>query len=148
MSGARELIVPKAREFLGTKFQHQGRLKGRGIDCLGVPLCVAEELGIPDRLGRPILGSDYLNYPREPMDSEVLTVFCQPRLYEKNLRDVLPGDVLCFHVRNVACHIAIVTGTARFTILHAYPGLGRVTEHLIDAKWTARIAGAFSFLEV
>jgi len=32
----KNLIIEKAREFIDTPYEHQGRLKGIGIDCCGL----------------------------------------------------------------------------------------------------------------
>lgn len=42
----RQHIVALARSYLGTPFRHQARLKGIGIDCAGLLLCVGDELGL------------------------------------------------------------------------------------------------------
>ena len=38
--------VRMARDYLGTPYHHQARLKGHGIDCVGLVVCVARELGV------------------------------------------------------------------------------------------------------
>ena len=40
----KEDVVREAKTWLGTPFHHQGRLKGVGVDCAGVIVCVAKEL--------------------------------------------------------------------------------------------------------
>lgn len=44
----KEQIIAKAREFIGTPYLHQGRVKGAGIDCCGLVIQVAKELGLSD----------------------------------------------------------------------------------------------------
>ena len=39
-------IVSVAREYLGTPFHHRGRTPGVALDCAGVVICAARELGI------------------------------------------------------------------------------------------------------
>ncbi|MBL0320066.1 MAG: hypothetical protein IPP74_12385 [Alphaproteobacteria bacterium] len=41
-------IISQARTWLGTPFHHQARLKGKGCDCLGLIVGVADELGLKD----------------------------------------------------------------------------------------------------
>jgi len=36
----KNLIIEKAREFIDTPYEHQGRLKGIGIDCCGLIMIV------------------------------------------------------------------------------------------------------------
>ena len=58
-------IIATARTWLGTNFHHQGRIKNVGVDCIGLIIGVAAELGVvlPDRQ----------NYARQPDESELQT---------------------------------------------------------------------------
>jgi cell wall-associated NlpC family hydrolase len=144
---ARADIVAKAREFLGTPFQHQGRLKGKAMDCVGLVLCVAEELSIVDVEGNPILGAQYLNYGPQPTDRFVYDE-CLRRLRAKRAEEPLEsGDVLSLRVPSVPCHVAIVSELqGGFGMVHAYSGgPEKVVEHVLDWKWCRRIEGVFSF---
>jgi hypothetical protein len=128
-----------------TPHRHEGRVKGIGIDCVGLPLCVAEQLGLRDRDGRPILGSDYRGYPAQPTD-EFVHHECQRRLVEKPLEAMKHGDILTIRWPTLACHSAIVTTVSgHLALLHAYssPSVGKVVEHILDMKWKRRIAGVF-----
>lgn len=42
----RAQIVATAREWIGTPYQHQQRLKGLAVDCVGLPMGIARELGL------------------------------------------------------------------------------------------------------
>ena len=137
---ARTQIVATTRTWLGTPFQHQGRIKGRGVDCVGLPLCVMAELGVTDLL------ADYRNYPSQPT-GRVVHEECQRRLIEKTMAEMLPGDLLTLRVPTVPCHTAIITDlNGGLGIIHAYNGgPRRVVEHILDAKWRRRIEGVFEF---
>lgn len=39
-------VVQAARGWLDTPFHHQARVKGVGVDCVGLIICVARELGL------------------------------------------------------------------------------------------------------
>ena len=39
-------IVAKAREYVGTPFHHQARMKGVGVDCVGLLFGVGRDLGL------------------------------------------------------------------------------------------------------
>jgi NlpC/P60 family putative phage cell wall peptidase len=136
----RQQIVSEARRWRGTPFQHQGRLRGVGVDCVGLVLCVARDLGLGDWC------EDYNAYSSQPVSDAVLTE-CRRRLLEKTVSMTLPGDVLCFRLPRFGTHVGIVTGCMGFPgIVHAYSGgPGRVVEHFVDAKWRRRIAAAFAF---
>ena len=76
----REEIVAEARKWIGTPFRHQGRIRGRGVDCVGLPLCVMRDLGIADWT------EDFRVYPRRPMTDRVLEI-CKERLIEIPLNE-------------------------------------------------------------
>lgn len=141
-------VVEKAREYLGTPFQHQGRIKRLACDCVGLPLMVAEELGILDRYGIPLLGTDNANYSDQPLDGFIHEE-CQRRLIEKPMEKMRDGDVLTIKFPTIPCHTAIVTtiyscGCAR-GMIHAFSPIGKVVEHVIDAPMYKRIAGVFEY---
>ena len=135
---SRDQIIAEARKWLGTPFRHQGRIRGRGVDCVGLLLCVMRDLGIADWL------TEFVTYPRQPMTDRVLEV-CRARMIEIPLFEPMqPGDILVFRVPTVACHTAIVTELhGKPGIVHAYSPAGKVVEHCIDEKWRRRVAGCF-----
>lgn len=157
-------VVAKAREYLlaNTPFHHQGRTKGRGIDCVGLPLCIAEDLGISDKEGVPFTRYMYANYDRQPIHDEVLKLF-KKHLLEKHIAAPLePGDILAIRNPTSACHAAIVVSMPSgewgkppvLGIIHAYGtdavaiprgGTEKIVEHILDFKWRRRIAGVFTF---
>lgn len=142
----REQVVNTARGFLKTKFAHLGRQQGRGVDCVGLVLVVAERLGLSDRTGKPFRGDDYPTYSFTPVPGQVL-VECDARLNRKSMRELKAGDVVCMRFPLEATHTAIITNMpdGNLGIIHAYNG-GKfeVTEHILDVPWKRRIAAAFT----
>lgn len=135
----RAQIIACARTWLGTPFRHQGRRKGSGIDCVGLPLMVMAELGLID------LREEYANYSSQPVGTLVLDE-CRRRLIEKPLAEMSPGDVVCLRAPTVPCHVGIVTYlNGGLGLIHAYAGGARcVVEHILDGKWRRRIAAVFN----
>lgn len=58
-------VYTSARALIGTKYQHQGRLPGVALDCIGVPIVVAWDLGLVPRT------FNVTGYPRVP-DGQML----------------------------------------------------------------------------
>jgi hypothetical protein len=159
-------IIAKAREYLGTPFRHQGRLKGRAMDCGGLPLCVGQDLGMLDKGGALFDRYFHSDYNIRLFSMDRLRTECRKLWLELPDGDPpLPGDVLIMRLsvridsgavveawleqnkRGIASHLAMVTGlTPRLSAIHAYNGeANRVIEHEFDAAWMRRIAGVFRY---
>jgi NlpC/P60 family putative phage cell wall peptidase len=131
----RAAIVAEARTWLDTPFHHQGRLKGIGVDCAGVPEGVARAFGIPVR-------DIPADYGRQP-DVATMLKALRANLTEKPRAEVAPGDVLWLVWVRHPQHLAIYTDTD--TIIHAAEIFGRVVEHRYDFTWQRRCRGVFAF---
>jgi NlpC/P60 family putative phage cell wall peptidase len=131
-------IVAEARTWIGTPFQHQGRTKGKGVDCIGLLYGVAKNLGIaPDIKSLP---QEYIGYKRIPENGRLqaaLNTYMEPI----RMSQVGPGDVLLFAYKiGQPQHVAIYTGD---TLIHAYNK--KCTEHSMSAAWRRRLCGAYRF---
>lgn len=135
MTATREQIVAAARGWLGTPFHHQGRLKGVGVDCAGVIVEVARELGISD--------VDVQGYGHRP-DSRELEQLCRDHMTLIPFARSKPGDVLLITIDSAPQHLAFRTDIhGHWGLLHSYAPARRVVEHGIDQGWAAKIAAAF-----
>jgi cell wall-associated NlpC family hydrolase len=146
----RAQVQSVARSFAKTPFKDQHRLKGKrgGIDCVGLVLLTAEELGICYTDTALMRGSDYLNYNPQSVNSQVLQE-CTKRLVNKHVKDIRPGDIVVMRAgSSQPSHAAIITAGPGGVLymIHAYNGGPmEVTEHILDVKWQRRIAGAFEY---
>lgn len=121
-------IVIEAREWLGTPFHHQGRAKGRGVDCIGLAVGCLRELGIPTY--------DPSGYAREPDGTLERELFKRLELIE-----IQPGALLLFRIRRNPQHVAIATD---YGMIHSYIGTNKVVEHVIDQWWQDRLITAYA----
>ena len=126
-------IVKKAREYIGTPFRHQGRLKGVGVDCAGLVICVAHDLKISD--------FDFRQYGRVP-NAGTLQSMMQEQMDKIQLNEVKPGDVYLMKFDKEPQHLAIVSD---YGIIHSYADAGQVVEHRLDSEWTSKIVAAFRY---
>lgn len=126
-------IVETAREYIGTPFQHQGRLKGVGVDCAGLIICVAHDIGYTDY--------DFTAYSRIPSGGRLEALLLQ-YLDIIPINEAAPGDVYLLKIDREPQHLAIVSDHG---IIHSYSGSGGVVEHRLDDKWKARIRMALRF---
>jgi len=95
-------VVAKAREYIDTPFVHQGRVKGVGIDCAGLIICVARDLGIiaPD--------FNVTSYARQPAGARLIHE-CTRHMTRVSRRDIAPGDVIAMIVDQDPQHLVIVS---------------------------------------
>lgn len=135
----RAAIVFEARTWLGTPFHHQGRVKGVGVDCAGVPIGVAQALGLA--------WNDRAGYGRVPRGGVFQAVVAET-LQRIALEDVLPGDLMTFAWRSEPQHIALVSQRDPLRILHAWQDAGQCVENDLDATWRARLRGCWRWPEL
>ncbi|AOJ62497.1 hypothetical protein WJ32_08520 [Burkholderia ubonensis] len=123
----RQQVVDEARTWIGTRWQHQGRLKGVGVDCAGLVVCVMRNVGVEVR--------DVDGYTRRP-DGSLLDIV---RAQTEPADVWCAGDVAVFQWDNDPCHLAIMTGPN--SIIHAHALSRGVVEHDLDPKWRMAIVG-------
>jgi cell wall-associated NlpC family hydrolase len=131
-------IVDAARAYLGTPWHHQGRLKGVGVDCIGLILGVAKDIKLGD-FDKPKFRQYGRRPPRGPGMMAEFDEVCQrtdnPRI----------GDILVFWInpRNKRPqHCGIMTDIG---VIHTFSEIGKVVEHRLDEKWKGRILQAYNY---
>jgi len=129
-------VVETARRYRGTPFQHQGRRIGLGIDCAGLLVGVAHDLGLSDW--------DMDGYPRIP-DGKTMQAILRSEMVPIASDQIRPGDVLLFGFYQHAQHLAIITRVDPIYIIHAYQPNDEVVEHRLDSVWQRRVRGAYRF---
>jgi cell wall-associated NlpC family hydrolase len=138
---SREAVVDRARDWIGTRFLHQGRTHN-GVDCVGLIWGVAQELGyspvIPD------------NYPAAPSGSNVSTnadkYLIKPQ--RQGFENIIPGDVLLFWIiqRGTPQHFAFAANHyGRPSIIHSFQRAGKVCEHNTMSFWADRYMATYCF---
>jgi cell wall-associated NlpC family hydrolase len=132
-------VVEKAREYLGTRWHHQGRVKGVGVDCIGLIMCVAYDLGLGDWRG---VGG----YGRLPTGGRLRTDLSEA-LDSVPLDEMQPGDILLMRFAGEPQHVALLSTMAdgRLGMIHAHAAQRKVVEHGLDAIWKSRIIAVYRF---
>lgn len=121
-------FIDAARGYIGTRWMHQGR-SARGIDCVGLVLLSAAQIGIeiPDMQG----------YRRSP----------NPALFLGHIRNntipadaPVPGTIGVFRDGNQPCHVGIfATLHDQLSLIHAYAGTGLVMEEVFIHDWPKKL---------
>jgi cell wall-associated NlpC family hydrolase len=127
----RQQIINAARAYLGCRYHHQGRTRA-GIDCAGLLVCVAREVGISTE-------GDQMGYSRTPDGMSLKRALDD---FGVRVDTFQPGDFLLMRFDSQPQHIAIVTDVG---IIHSYLSARRVVEHRLSDDWRARIVRAYAF---
>jgi cell wall-associated NlpC family hydrolase len=131
----RQQIIDFARTLVETRFHHQGRLPGVGLDCIGVIACTAQHFGLTFH--------DLPGYPARPDGVTLLREFdkCLTRIKHS---EVQPGDVLTFwcETPGMVQHAALATDRG---IIHAHIKYRRVVEHAMDTEWQSKLSICFRY---
>jgi cell wall-associated NlpC family hydrolase len=135
-------VVAEARTWLGTPFIHQARLRGVGVDCVGLPIGVARSLGLvaPD--------FDVTGYPGSP-DGKSLLGLADQHMTRIARADMQSGDVIVIRWEVEPQHFGMLGDYLHggLSMIHAMgtrDGRGRVIEHRLDKSMLARFVAAYA----
>ena len=135
-------IVRVARSYLGTPFAHAQRVPGVGIDCAGLLICVARELG----LVAPTF--DLPAYDSTP-DGKSMLLWCDKVMTRIDRVDLRVGDAMVLITDLRPQHLGIVGDYVHggFSIIHAaataFPP--RVIETRLMFGRSMRLVAGYSF---
>lgn len=138
----RAAVVAEAREWLGTPYHHQARLKGVGVDCAGLVIGVARALGI---VGADM---DVTGYSRRP-DGTSMLAHCDAWMQHVPFDALQPGDVIVLRIEDDPQHMAIAGdyvhgGLSMIHSLDRSNGRGSVIEHRLDDSFRSRLVAAYA----
>lgn len=138
-------VVSEARSWIGTRYLHQHRHKGHGVDCVGLIIGVGlatEALGTwtPDAWQRH---ARYGVAPNPSHMRQAMHEFLVP-IEVPNGQVGPDGSIAWLGWRDgLPMHLAIAaTAPAGYrTIIHALSLAGQVVEHTVSADWLAYVEG-------
>ena len=139
----KKMVVTAARSWIGTKFHHQARVKGAGVDCIGLVIGVARELSLvpPD--------FDVQGYAETP-DGRTLMRLAAMHMTEIARESMGPGDVVVTRFDQGAQHFGVL-GDYRhggLSIIHGASDPGRVIETRLMFGPSMQFVAAFALLGV
>ncbi|WP_025898616.1 NlpC/P60 family protein [Sneathiella glossodoripedis] len=109
-----------ARQWLGVRWQHQGRSREFGVDCIGLCLKVFESAGY--------VFEDETDYARRSDGSRLHRVLSQ-KLDRVRAADAQAGDLALFNEGRGAVHVGILSRVGEeLSLIHAYAGRRKVVE--------------------
>jgi len=129
-------VIDAARGWLDTPFHHQGRLKGVGVDCIGLVVGVARELGVEIY--------DEAGYGRQPQEGRLRAALDE---HLQRAPALSPGRVVLMQWDVDPMHVGILAShpAGGLSLIHAYAKSRKVVEHALDDVWQARIAAVYLF---
>jgi cell wall-associated NlpC family hydrolase len=131
-------IVAEARSYIGTPFHHQGRLKGVGVDCAGLPLCIARTFGLVEA------DFDVQGYPRQA-DGVSLLGWCDETMQRIGRSDMQRGDVVVVAYDEHPQHLGILGDYLHggLSIIHSSSVAKRVIETRLMFTRSMRFQAAY-----
>jgi len=135
-------VVAEARAWVGTPYQHQQRLRGVAVDCVGLVIGVARALG----LCAPVF--DFSGYGATP-DGRSLLAECDAHMDRVALADIAPGHIVVLRYERDPQHMAIVAdylhgGLSMVHALGTVDGKGKVLEQRLAPEIMARLVQAYA----
>jgi len=127
-------VVSKAREYIGTPAVHQGRVKGVGIDCVGLIVCVGRECGALITEAIPCYKRIIRNRIVEKLLAEQFDV----------CNILTPGSVVVLGnpVKMIGHHLGVYTGP---TIIHASGAAKHIVETVFESPLKEKFISAWSY---
>lgn len=133
----RAQIVEIARTYIDTPFEWHQRLRGEGIDCVGLPICVGREAGV---LPPDFEFQEYGNYPQGVVD-----LFAQFTIQIEKSEAGLGDLVVMAAGTREPMHCGIIAELDGYpSIIHCALRWG-VTEHVFDSWWKSKVHAAFRY---
>jgi cell wall-associated NlpC family hydrolase len=123
----RQRVIAEARSWLGTPFQHMGRIKGRrgGVDCGQFLLGVFENAGAMPHFEPTPYSMQHMLHSREEWYLRDIMKFASEILE----LEAQPGDIVIYRVGLTYSHAGILIETWPGHIIHAVNGAGVIISH-------------------
>jgi NlpC/P60 family putative phage cell wall peptidase len=132
----RDRVVAEARTWLRTPYQHQGRIKNVGVDCLMILCEVYRAAGLVPYIDpRPYPRDWHLHRSEERYANGLFQ-------YAHAVEVPKQGDVAIFKFGRCFSHAAILTGETE--VIHSYLGQGVVMADLQQDPLAGRAVKFFS----
>ena len=131
-------VIAEARSWIGTPWKHQGCVRGRACDCVGLIKGVARGLGLA---GASVDTEAYRGYARLPNPETMLKGLAE-HMIPIPAEAAGPGDVVLFRLGGQPQHLAILSDEG---IIHAFAEARRVVEQRMPVAWRRQIVRAYSF---
>lgn len=144
MTTLAERLVAEAETWIGTRFQHQGRLKGVGVDCVNFIAETARAAGVT--------GLEIPQGYKPHEDGTVMLQLLNEHMSLVPTEEMQKGDVLALcdealQDPNTPRHLVFVQEVTPKTTFIIHASQHGVRRHRIDAAWKRRIHSCWRLTE-
>ena len=132
-------IVARAREYVGTPYRRKGRSKDSGVDCIGLVICVAHDLGIS-----PYDTGAYSDRPNvREFDRLMLEAGCRMLPHVQ----LASGDIVRLAMPRWPVHCAVYEEAADGSrwIVHAYLPHRKVTRDPLTPARESQVSSTWRY---
>lgn len=140
----RNRVIEEARAWIKTPYQHQGMVKGVGVDCVGLIAAVGINTGVLAMTPEHI--RQYSGYGRLP-NPRKMGEYMEQHLNAIPDSRMEVADIAWIEWRkNMPMHLAIIgSHNDNFTLIHATSDVGMVVEHTLSSTWMDRICSFWRY---
>ena len=124
-------VITEAKSWIGTPYHQQASVKGAGVDCAYLLMCVYHEVGLTEM---PDVGNYASDWHLHRSEEQYLSWV---QKYAKRTENPQTGDIALFKFGRCVSHGAIVL--TQDTVIHSYIGLGCVISSLTDNELSGRL---------
>ena len=116
-------VIAEARSWVGTPFEHQQRVKGLAVDCIGLIIGMGRELRMVEKT------FDFNGYARVP-DGHTLLDHCERYMTRITQAEMQPGDAVVISFDAAPQHFGVLVPYRHggLAIVHAASRYGKVIE--------------------
>jgi len=132
VSNVRERIVAEAMAWVGTPYVHRGMMRGAGVDCATLLICVYGNAGVIERFEPGYYSVEWHLHRRE----EEYLAHLDP--YVEDTTSPKPGDLVLFRFGRTVAHSGIIVSDTSF--VHAWKRSGVVIEQRWNQFWHEHVA--------
>jgi cell wall-associated NlpC family hydrolase len=136
----RQQIVDEAKTWLGTKWHHEARIKGAGVDCGLYLLETYKNVGLVEDIKVDHYPKDFMFHRNEEFFIELIQLFSHEILEPP----YLPGDVIIFRFGRIFSHAAIILDWPN--IIHSDAKARCVCiEDVEKSRWSNKLKKVFRY---
>lgn len=136
-----ERIITEAESWVGTRYEHQQRVRGHGVDCAQLLCAVYEDAGQIEHI-EPAYATQWFQHSGEERYVEWLMKFAD----EITAEEARPGDVIVWKFGRSFSHGGIITVPGWVVHAPQREGVCLKTEIATDVELSSRPARYFSIL--